>query len=109
MGLNTRLLGGSVDYWSEEDEVFEATTNLVIRGAFYEPAERTGDGLGITIFGQRASWPRLRVKDIHARDNNDIRLYRTRRGISSPVLNLPPGVCTIERRRSAQHCRQQRL
>src|ERR1022692_2772581 len=52
------------------------------------------------LLGERASRSPLRIKDIHARDKNESHMYRIVRGQQVPVLNIPKGVTTIERRRS---------
>jgi hypothetical protein len=51
------------------------------------------------LYGQRTGRATMRVKDFHSRDKNGSRLYRTYRGESVPVLDLPAGVTTIQRRR----------
>jgi hypothetical protein len=102
VGFNIHLLGRLRDDLPDGAEVFESTTVLIIliRGVFYEPTPRSGEHVEFTVYGERASrWP-LRIKDIHARDKNESHMYRIVRGQQVPVLNIPKGVTTIERRRS---------
>jgi hypothetical protein len=98
--FNIHLLGQLRDVLPDDAEVFESTTVLTVRGMFYEPAPRSGEHVELTVYGERTTRSPLRIKDIQARDKNEGRMYRTVRGHHVPVLNLPTGVTTIERRRS---------
>jgi hypothetical protein len=46
LGFNVFLLGTRRDYIEGDTEVFESTTQLIIRGVFYESKERSADGGG---------------------------------------------------------------
>jgi hypothetical protein len=94
------LLGRLRDHIADDTEVFESTTQLIVRGIFSEPKDRVGEDIELTLHGQKTTRQNLQVKDIHARDKNDHHLYRTYRGGKVPVLVMPTGIATIERRRS---------
>jgi hypothetical protein len=100
VGFNIHLLGRWRDDLPDDTEVFESTTVLIVRGVLYEPTLRSGEHVELTLYGERASRSTLRIKDIHARDKDESHMYRIVRGLHVPVLNLPTGVTTIERRRS---------
>ncbi len=80
--------------------MFESATVLIVRGTFYAPESRLAEHVELTVYGHRSPREGIRVKDVHARDKNERDMYRITRGLRVPVLNLPPGVATIERRRS---------
>jgi len=99
IGFNVFLLGRLRHDIAEDAEVFEASTQLVIRGTFSEPKERSGERIEVTLYGQKTGRTSLQVKDIHVRDKNHARQYRTYRDEMVPVLDLPAGLTTIQRRR----------
>jgi len=99
VGFNVFLLGRIRNDIEEDAEVFDSTTQLIIRGVFSEPKDRSGERVELTLYGERTGRTTMRVKDVHSRDKNGSRLYRTYRGESVPVLDLPTGVTTIQRRR----------
>jgi hypothetical protein len=99
IGFNVFLLGRIRNDVEEDAEVFDSTTQLIVRGIFSEPKDRSGERIELTLYGQRTGRTTLRVKDVHSRDKDGSRLYRTYRGESAPELDLPTGVTTIQRRR----------
>lgn len=100
VGFNLHLLGRLRDDLADGTEVFESSTVLIVRRVFYQPTPRSGEHVELTVYGYRLHRESLHVKDVHARDKTGRDMYRITRGLRVPVLNLPPGVATIERRRS---------
>jgi hypothetical protein len=100
LGFNLHLLGYIRDHIEDDTQVFESTTQLIVRGIFSEPKDRVGEHIELTLHGQKTPRYDLQVKDIHARDKDNRHLYRTYRGGRIPVLDMPAGIATIERRRS---------
>jgi hypothetical protein len=98
-GISIFLVGTASDYLSEDEDVFDSQTHLTVRGECIDPKERYGERYEVLVHGERASHPRLKVKDIHATDKDDLRVYRTRYGRNMPVFNVPRGIATLERRR----------
>jgi hypothetical protein len=99
IGINYSLKG-SLDLVSDEAAVFESSSHLTIFGECIAPKERAGDSFEATIYGQRATRRNLKVKDIRKRDVYERPIYKTVRGLSIPVYNVPSGVAVLERRRS---------
>jgi hypothetical protein len=83
-----------------DDFVFECSTELVIRGVACYPAERADERYEITLRAKDPRGLRLRLKDIQARDEHHVPVYRQYRGNHFPVYEPPPGLSTIERRRA---------
>jgi len=101
-GYNIFLVGRIRDHLSEEAEVFDSATQLLIRGTFTEPKDRAGERIELTVYSRRSDRETLRVKDVHSREKDGSRIYRIYRGDRVPVLDLPHGVTTIYRHRDEQ-------
>src|SRR5260370_11525849 len=86
-GFNVFLLGRRHDHIAGDSEVFESTTQLIVRGILSDPIERLGERIEVTLHGQKIDRSGLCVKDVHARDKNENHLYRSYRGGRAPVLD----------------------
>jgi len=80
VGFNIHLLGSLRNDLPDDAEVFESVSVLIIRGAFYEPTSRLGERLELTLYREKTTRSSLRIKDTHARDKNESRMYRIVRG-----------------------------
>jgi hypothetical protein len=98
-GLNLNLVTTHPYNDSPEDFVFAFGTKLEIKGVACYPTERSGEKYEVTFRAKDSGQYRLRLKDIQARDEHLIPLYRQYRGGSFAVYEPPAGLSTIERRR----------
>lgn len=99
-GLNISLVGGRPFDDDPEDFVFAFGTQVVINGVSTYPAERAGENFEITLRASDGSSWRPRLKDIHTRDEHQSPVYRKYRGEHYAVYKPPPGLGTLERRRT---------
>lgn len=68
------------------------------RGKSTYPPERAGESYEVTIKGDPSHRSRITLKDVHARSEHDVPLYRPYRGTQIPIYECPPGLSTLERR-----------
>lgn len=85
----------------EDDPVLEYVTSLEITGISTYPDERAGEVYKITIRGDEkyVSEKLLSLKDMQARDESRIPIYKAYRGEDYPVYNKFPGITTLNKRR----------
>lgn len=99
--INLNLMGNNTLFSRDEDTAFEHVTSLQISGKCTDPANRLGDEYKITIIGgePHAGWLSATLEDFHARDENNIPVYKTHRGQDYPVYNPPKGLARLSKKR----------
>ena len=99
-GINPSLYGNKPRDIASEDLVLESSMSLEVRGVCTYPPPRDDHQFEITIHTENPARTGQRVKDIHRKDENNVRQYRKNRGELYPVYDLPSGLGLIEQRRS---------
>lgn len=97
--ININLLGDPASYVDNDMPVFTPDIKLEIIGMCICPESRANQRYEITIYNENAESPEPKVKDIGARNKENVPIYRKRRDREIPVYNLPAGFCILERNR----------
>jgi hypothetical protein len=103
--VNIHLRGSIHYYLSDESPVFTPEFRIDLVGTCAYPESRAGDKYELTIYGERSEAEQVKVKDIRARDQNELPIYRTYRGRQVPVYKTPPGFASLERIRATRDWR----
>lgn len=84
---------------SDDDKLYQVTTQLLIYGVTTYPENRAGDAFELTVYGEDASSRRhsATLKDVQARDKNNVPQYRSYRGRQIPIYTPPRGIGFIDK------------
>lgn len=81
------------------DPVYASKSNVDIYGICTSPQERNGEQFRLTFIGEIATEPPLQLKDIQARNERFVPVYKQYRGATYPVYVAPKGVAMLDHMR----------
>ena len=90
-------------FYQDDDPVYEFVSTLKISGKSTYPENRAGDTYEVSVRGDESYRVlALTLRDMQARDDCGVPIYRSYRGEQIPVFNRPPGFATMKRQRGTR-------
>lgn len=101
--ININLTMDRPLFYQDDDLVYEFVITLKIFGKSTYPPNRAGDIYEVTVRGDESSRVlALTLRDMQARDDHGVPLYRSYRGEQIPIYNRPPGFASMKRQRGTR-------